>query len=103
MQLLAIILYHADGRTRRLDFQPGALNIVDAHWLMLAALLKRYGYEDPRFARVIEEHQHLIQSIERRDAHCAATLMGAHIEKAKNNLLVRAASETAAQSKRTRR
>lgn len=28
MQLLAIILYHRDGRTRRVDFQPGALNIV---------------------------------------------------------------------------
>lgn len=28
MQLLAIVLYNADGRTRRLDFEPGALNIV---------------------------------------------------------------------------
>jgi DNA-binding GntR family transcriptional regulator len=82
---------------------PGALHIVDAHWLMLAALLKRYGYGDPRFARVIEEHQHLIQAIERRDSHSAATLMGAHIEKAKNNLIARAASETAALAKEGRR
>lgn len=28
MQLLSIVLYHADGRTRRLGFEPGALNIV---------------------------------------------------------------------------
>lgn len=28
MQLLALILYNADGRTRRLDFAPGQLNIV---------------------------------------------------------------------------
>lgn len=28
MQLLALVLYNADGRTRRLDFTPGALNIV---------------------------------------------------------------------------
>lgn len=28
MQLLAILLYNADGRVRRLDFEPGALNIV---------------------------------------------------------------------------
>ena len=28
MQLLAIVLYHGDGRVRRLDFKPGALNIV---------------------------------------------------------------------------
>ena len=73
---------------------PGALPIVDSHWLLLAALLKRYGYGDDRFSRVIEEHQHLIQAIERRDSHAAATLMGAHIEKAKNNLLKRAAGET---------
>jgi DNA-binding GntR family transcriptional regulator len=72
---------------------PGALPIVDSHWLLLAALLKRYGYGDDRFSRVIEEHQHLIQAIERRDSHSAATLMGAHIEKAKNNLLKRAIDE----------
>ena len=28
MQLLALVLYAADGRTRRLDFAPGQLNIV---------------------------------------------------------------------------
>jgi DNA-binding GntR family transcriptional regulator len=69
---------------------PGALPIVDSHWLLLAALLKRYGYGEERFSRVIDEHQHLIHAIERRDSHSAATLMGAHIEKAKTNLLRRA-------------
>ena len=28
MQLLSLILYHADGRTRLVDFRPGQLNIV---------------------------------------------------------------------------
>lgn len=70
---------------------PGALPIVDSHWLLLSALLKRYGYGDDRFQRVIDEHQHLIHAIERRDAHSASILMGAHIEKGKNNLLRRAA------------
>jgi DNA-binding GntR family transcriptional regulator len=70
---------------------PGALPIVDSHWLLLSALLKRYGYGDERFPRVIEEHQHLIDAIERQDGHSASLLMGAHIEKAKNNLLRRAA------------
>lgn len=79
---------------------PGALPIVDSHWLLLAALLKRYGYGDQRFARVIEDHRHLIQAIEHRDGHCASTLMGAHIEKAKNNLLQRAAAETATEPER---
>jgi DNA-binding GntR family transcriptional regulator len=76
---------------------PGALPIVDSHWLLLAALLKRYGYGDERFQRVIEEHQHLIQAIDRRDSHGAAMLMGAHIERGKNNLLQRATDELSAQ------
>ena len=77
--------------------KPGALPIVDSHWLLLAALLKRYGYGDDRFLRVIEEHQHLIQAIERRDAHAASLLMGAHIEKAKNNQLARVAENARAE------
>ena len=72
---------------------PGALPIVESHWLLLAALLKRYGYGDERFQRVIDEHQQLIQAIERRDGHSASLLMGAHIEKAKNNLMRRAAED----------
>lgn len=69
---------------------PGALVIVDRHWLLLSALLRRYGHGEERFQRVIDDHQHIIYSIERRDAAGAAALMGAHIEKAKNNLLRRA-------------
>lgn len=69
---------------------PGALPIVDNHWLLLSALLKCYGYGDERFTRVIEEHRHLVQAIERRDAHGAAMLMAGHIERGKNNLLERA-------------
>jgi DNA-binding GntR family transcriptional regulator len=72
---------------------PGALPIVDNHWLLLHALLQRYGYGEERFTRVIDEHQHLIHAIERRDAHSVEMLMGAHIEKAKNNLLRRAAED----------
>ena len=75
---------------------PGALPIVDSHWLLLSALLKRYGHGEERFARVIDEHHHLILAIERRDAHAAATLMGAHIEKGKTNLLLRASTGEAA-------
>src|SRR6476659_205286 len=72
---------------------PGALPIVDNHWLLLAALLKRYGYGDDRFQRVIDEHQQLIQAIERRDGHSASLMVAAHIEKAKNNLMRRAAED----------
>lgn len=72
---------------------PGALAIVDRHWLLLAALLKRYGYGEERFQRVIDEHQLLIVAIERGDSHAAALLMGAHIERGKQNLLARAAND----------
>jgi DNA-binding GntR family transcriptional regulator len=69
---------------------PGALSIVDSHWLLLSALLRRYGHAEERFQRVIDDHRHLIQAIERQDPHAAATLMGAHIEKGKTNLMQRA-------------
>ena len=72
---------------------PGALAIVDRHWLLLAALLKRYGYGEERFQRVIDEHQLLIVAIERGDSHAASLLMGAHIERGKHNLLARAAKD----------
>ena len=82
---------------------PGALPIVDSHWLLLSALLKRYGHGEERFQRVIDEHRHLIHAIERQDAHAAATLMGAHIEKGKTNLMQRAMElESGAEPKRAR-
>ena len=79
---------------------PGALPIVDSHWLLLSALLKRYGHGEERFQRVIDEHQHLIHAIERQDAHSAEMLMGAHIEKGKTNLLQRVASQERAAPQR---
>jgi DNA-binding GntR family transcriptional regulator len=70
---------------------PGALSLVDRHWLLVAALWQRYGYDDGRFHGVIDDHRHLMRAIERRDATSAAMLMGAHIEKAKHDLLARMA------------
>lgn len=80
---------------------PGALAIVGNHWLLLSVLLKRYGQHIERFQSVIEEHQHLIHAIERRDSQSAATLMGAHIEKGKINLMKRAEMATVDQAKET--
>jgi DNA-binding GntR family transcriptional regulator len=68
---------------------PGALQLVDGQWLLMAALWRKYGNAEERFYGVIEDHRHMIRSIERRDAHAAATLMGSHIEKAKQDLLDR--------------
>ena len=66
---------------------PGALSLVDRHWLLVAALWQRYGYTPKRFENVSDDHRHLIRAIERRDASSASMLMGAHIEKAKHDLL----------------
>ncbi|MEO8858762.1 MAG: GntR family transcriptional regulator [Burkholderiaceae bacterium] len=74
---------------------PGALAIVENHWLLLAVLLKRYGQGEQRFQRVIDEHQFLIHAIERRDAHTAAVLMSSHIEQGKITLMQRAAAVSA--------
>ena len=71
---------------------PGAFAIVDRHWLLLAALLQRFGYGEERFQRVIDDHQHLIYALEDRDAVSAATLMAAHIDKCMQNLVRRAAA-----------
>jgi DNA-binding GntR family transcriptional regulator len=71
---------------------PGALAMVDRHWLLVAALWHRYGHDD-RFHGVVDDHRHLLQAIERRDAMSAAMIMGAHIEKAKHGLLTRMASD----------
>jgi DNA-binding GntR family transcriptional regulator len=68
---------------------PGALSLVDRHWLLIAALWQRYGYEGEWFDIVIDDHQHLVRAIARRDSSAATMLMGAHIEKAKHRLLAR--------------
>ena len=69
---------------------PGAMSLVDRHWLLVAALWARYGSSDTeRFGRVVDDHRHIIRAIERRDSAAASILMGSHIEKAKHDLLDR--------------
>ena len=69
---------------------PGALPLVDRHWLLVAALWQRYKRIDSeRFHGVIDDHRHIIKAIDRRDSASAFLLMGAHIEKAKHDLIER--------------
>ena len=74
---------------------PGALSLVDRHWLLVAALWQRYGLDAERFHGVIDDHRHMIRAIDRGDAASASMLMGAHIEKAKHGLIERMASDLA--------
>lgn len=70
---------------------PGALSLVDGQWLLVAALWNEVGNPPARFQSVVDDHRHLIVAIERRDGAGAAALMGAHIEKARQDLLARMA------------
>ena len=70
---------------------PGALSLVEGQWLLVAALWNEVGNPPARFQSVIDDHRHLIVAIERRDGAAAAALMGAHIEKARQDLLARMA------------
>ena len=74
---------------------PGALSIVDRHWLLMAALWTRYGADEGRFHSVIDDHRDIARAIQRGDATSAATFMGAHIERAKHGLLDRMAASPA--------
>lgn len=77
---------------------PGAMSLVDGQWLLVAALWNRVGNPPARFQSVVDDHRHLIVAIERRDAAGAAALMGAHIEKARQDLLARMAMREAAEA-----
>jgi DNA-binding GntR family transcriptional regulator len=72
---------------------PGALSLADRHWLIVAALWRRYGYNVERFHVVVSDHRQMVRAIARRDATSAMVLMGAHIEKAKHDLLARIAAD----------
>jgi DNA-binding GntR family transcriptional regulator len=70
-----------------------AVTLVDRHWLLIAALWRRYGYGPERFAGVANDHRHLLRAIEAGDADAAAVIMGAHVTKAKQELLGRMAAD----------
>lgn len=63
--------------------------VVDRHWLLLSALWRRLGYGPDRFATVVSDHQHLITALRCGDVEAAGILMGAHVTKAKFELLAR--------------
>jgi DNA-binding GntR family transcriptional regulator len=66
-----------------------AIALVDRHWLLIAALWRRYGYGPERFAGVINDHRHLLRALEAGDSSAAGVIMAAHVIKAKQELLDR--------------
>lgn len=70
---------------------PEAVAVVDRHWLLITALWQRVGYGPERYAGVVNDHRNLLRALARRDADAAGILMGAHVIKAKYDLLERMA------------
>ena len=66
---------------------PDAQLLLDRHWLLLAGLWRENKYSPERYSGVINDHRHLIEAIADGDAEAAASLMQAHVLKAKQVLL----------------
>jgi DNA-binding GntR family transcriptional regulator len=68
---------------------PDAVTLLNRHWLLIAALWRRYEYGPERFAGVVDDHRHLLAAIRARDVEAAVMLAGAHVVKAKQVLLAK--------------
>ena len=64
-----------------------ANGIVERHWLFIRLLWSRVGFGAERYSGVINDHRHLMRSLKANDVEAAAVLMGAHVIKAKYELL----------------
>jgi DNA-binding GntR family transcriptional regulator len=73
---------------------PEAVAIVDRHWLLIAALWQRIGYAPGRYDGVVNDHRHLLRALSQGDVDAAGTLMGAHVIKAKYEMLERMSART---------
>jgi len=71
---------------------PEAVAIIDRHWWLLTALWARVEYGPERYGGVSSDHRHLLHALRNRDVDAAGTLMGAHVIKAKFDLLRRMAA-----------
>lgn len=72
-----------------------ANSIVERHWLFIRLLWSRVGFGSERYGGVINDHRHLMRALSANDVEAAAVLMGAHVIKAKHELLQRIALSTA--------
>jgi DNA-binding GntR family transcriptional regulator len=68
---------------------PEADAIIERHWLLLQLLWARVGFVAERYAGVVNDHRHLLRALSANDVEAAGVLMGAHVIKAKHELLGR--------------
>jgi DNA-binding GntR family transcriptional regulator len=63
-----------------------ATGLVDRHWRFIAALWARHGHAPERFDGVGSDHRHILLALERKDGEAVATLIAAHVLKARQEL-----------------
>jgi DNA-binding GntR family transcriptional regulator len=80
-------LFHAS--INDIASNPEAVGIINRHWWLISALWQRVGYAPERYSSVVSDHRHLLHAFKRNDVDAAGTLMGAHVIKAKFDLLSR--------------
>lgn len=66
---------------------PEAEKILNMHWAFISSLWKKVNYGPERYPGVIKDHELIIHALKRHDGEAVATLMGAHVIKAKYELL----------------
>lgn len=69
-----------------------ANSIVERHWLFIRLLWSRVGFGAERYGGVVNDHRHLMRALAANDVEAAAVLMGAHVIKAKHELVQRIAT-----------
>ena len=66
---------------------PDAVELLNRHFFLLAALWRRLSYGPERFSGVVNDHRFIIRAMRLRDAEAAGALAHAHVIKAKLAML----------------
>jgi DNA-binding GntR family transcriptional regulator len=64
-----------------------AVELIDRHFFLVAALWRRVSYGPERFSGVVNDHRFILKALRLRDADAAVALSRAHVTKAKLVLL----------------
>lgn len=60
-----------------------AVELLDRHFFLVAALWRRVSYGPERFSGVVSDHRYILRALRARDPDAAAALAQAHVVKAK--------------------
>jgi DNA-binding GntR family transcriptional regulator len=68
---------------------PEAFDFFKRHWMLVAMLFDRFGYDAARMVQEVPEHRSIIHAIEHGDGLTAAALIASQIRNAKRDILSR--------------